>query len=154
MSIESNKVIARRIVKEILEEGRTDTIGELFAPNFYSHAWGTLYGEGLEGVRGIVEFTKQAFTNVRCEILDVIAEEDRAATFYTYYAEHTGDMFGEHGSGKSFKEPIVHILRFEDGKVAEHWRVENELSMLKQLGVWPESLGYRPPHLEAIGKTN
>jgi predicted ester cyclase len=147
ISIESNKTIARRIVKEILEEGRTDTIDELFTPNFYSHAWGPMYGEGLSGVRGIVEFTRKAFTNVRCEIIDIIAEEDRAATFYTYYAEQTGDMFGQSATGRSFKEPIVHILRFEDGKVAEHWRVENELSMLKQLGVWPD-LEYRPPHLK------
>ena len=154
MSIESNKAIARRIVKEVLEAGRTDTIEELFTPDFYSHAWGTLYGEGIDSVRGIVEFTKRAFANVRCEIIDVIAEEDRAATFYTYYAEQVGDMFGQPSTGRSFKEPIVHILRFEDGKVAEHWRVENELSMLKQLGVWPETVDYRPPHLEAIGDSN
>lgn len=147
MSIESNKVIARRIVKEILEEGRTDTIAELFTPDFHSHAWGPMYGDGLSGVQGIVEFTRKAFTNVRCEIIDIIAEEDRAATFYTYYAEQVGDMFGQPATGKSFKEPIVHILRFEDGKVAEHWRVENELSMLKQLGVWP-NLDYKPPHLK------
>jgi predicted ester cyclase len=151
VSIESNKVIARRIVEEILEAGRTDTISELFTPDFYSHAWGPLYGDGIEGVRGIVEFTKKAFANVKCEIIDIIAEEDRAATFYTYYAEQVGDMFGQPSTGKSFKEPIVHILRFENGKVAEHWRVENELSMLKQLGIWPEAVDYRPPHLEAIG---
>ena len=148
MSIESNKVIARRIVEEILEQQRTDTIDELFTSNFRSHAWGPMYGDGLDGVRGIVEFARSAFTNVKCEILDIIAEEDRAATFYTYYAEQVGDMFGLPTTGNSFKEPIVHILRFEDGKVAEHWRVENELSMLKQLGVWPDSLQYRPPHLE------
>jgi len=47
-------------------------------------------------------------------------------------------------TGKSFIEPIVHRLRFEDGKVVEHWRVENELTMMKQLGLWPDSLEYVP----------
>ena len=37
----------------------------------------------------------------------------------------------------------MHILRFEDGKVAEHWRVQNDLGMLKQLGVWPEGFVFR-----------
>ena len=31
----------------------------------------------------------------------------------------------------AFKEPIIHILRFRAGKVCEHWRVENELGMVK-----------------------
>ena len=57
------KVIARRIVEEILEAGRTDTIGELFTPDFYSHAWGTLYGEGLDGVRGIAD-QRQAMDDI------------------------------------------------------------------------------------------
>ena len=70
------------------------------------------------------------------------AEDDRAATFFTYYAEHVGDMFGLPGEGKSFNEPIVHILRFRDGKVCEHWRVENELSMMKQFGRLPGSFEY------------
>ena len=43
-------------------------------------------------------------------------------------------MFGMPGNSRSFKEPIVHILRFRAGKVCEHWRVENELGMVKQLG--------------------
>ena len=50
---------------------------------------------------------------------------------FTYYAEHIGDMFGMPGNSRSFKEPIVHILRFRAGKVCEHWRVENELGMVK-----------------------
>jgi predicted ester cyclase len=144
VSIESNKEIARRIVKEILEEGRTDTIHELFTPNFYSHAWGPMYGSGLDGVRGIVRFSAGCFSNVRCEISQIIAEGDWVATFYNYYAEHTGDMFGIPATGKSFLEPIVHRLRFEDGKVAEHWRIENELTMMKQLGLLPVSWEYEP----------
>src|SRR5688572_18202505 len=101
-----------------------------------------MYGSGLGGAAGIIRFTKGAFTNVKCEILDVIAEEDRAATFFTYYAEHVGDMFGLAGEGRSFKGPNVHILRFRVGKVCEHWRVENELSMMKQFGRLPGSFEY------------
>jgi predicted ester cyclase len=48
-------------------------------------------------------------------------------------------MFGMPGNSRSFKEPIIHILRFRDGKVCEHWRVENELGMVKQLGRLPDS---------------
>jgi len=103
-----------------------------------------MYGPGLEGVQKLISFSEKAFSNVQTEVIDVIAEDDRAATFFTYYAEHTGDMFGVPPTGKSFKEPIVHILRFEDSKVVEHWLVENELGMLRQLGLWPESLSYAP----------
>ena len=110
-----------------------------------------LDGDCPEDAFGALLQTAAGFraAHVRCyragadrEILDVIAEEDRAATFFTYYAEHVGDMFGLAGEGRSFKEPIVHILRFRDGKVCEHWRVENELSMMKQLGRLPATFEY------------
>lgn len=29
----------------------------------------------------------------------------------------------------------IHIFRFEDGKIAEHWAVRDDLGMMRQLGV-------------------
>jgi predicted ester cyclase len=144
LDIEHNKTVARRIVKDVLEAQRPEIIEELFAPHFHSHDWGPQYAAGLEGVRKLIDFSRQAFVNVRAEfILEPIAEGDYVVSFFTYHAEHVGDLWGQPSKGKSFTEPIVHILRFEDGKVAEHWRVQNDLGMLKQLGVWPEGFVFR-----------
>jgi hypothetical protein len=78
---------------------------------------------------------------VQCEILDVIAEEDRAATFFTYYAEHVGICSACPARERRSKEPVVHPA-LSRRKVCEHWRAENELSMMKQLGPLPESFEY------------
>ncbi len=143
MTVEQQKTVARRIIKEVLEAQREDVIEELFTQDFYSHAWGPQYAPGIEGVRQLIAFSKQAFINVKTEmILDVVSEGDMAVSFFTYHAEHVGDLWGQPSTGKSFTEDIVHILRFEDGKVAEHWRVQNDLGMLKQLGVWPEAFKF------------
>jgi predicted ester cyclase len=144
MSAEHQRTVARRIVKEVLEEQRPEVIPELFAPHFRSHDWGPQYAEGLKGIRQLIDFSKQAFVNVKTEmLLDPIVDGDMTVSFFTYHAEHKGDLWGQPSTGRSFTERIVHILRFEDGKVAEHWRVQNDLGMLKQLGVWPENLVFR-----------
>jgi predicted ester cyclase len=144
MNAGHQRTVARRIVKEVLEQQRPEVIPELFTPDFHSHDWGPQYAPGLAGIHQLIEFSKQAFVNVRTEmLLDPIVDGDMTVSFFSYHAEHVGDLWGQPSKGRSFTERIVHILRFEDGKVAEHWRVQNDLGMLKQLGVWPEGFMFR-----------
>jgi predicted ester cyclase len=46
-------------------------------------------------------------------------------------------------SGKSAKWEAIHISRIKDGKVVEHWMVQDQLGMLQQLGFIPETAAQR-----------
>jgi predicted ester cyclase len=39
----------------------------------------------------------------------------------------------------------VHIVRFQDGKVAEHWAVRDDLGLGRQLGAIPSQPGRAVP---------
>ena len=39
--------------------------------------------------------------------------------------------------GKTVRMTAIDILRFEDGKIAEHWIESDQLGMLQQLGAIP-----------------
>jgi predicted ester cyclase len=45
-----------------------------------------------------------------------------------------GDFQGMPASGKEATWSEIHIVRFADGKVVEHWGVVDQLGMLAQLG--------------------
>ncbi len=45
-----------------------------------------------------------------------------------------GEFAGMPPSGKSATWAAVYILRFANGKIVEYWGVNDQLSMLQQLG--------------------
>jgi predicted ester cyclase len=48
-----------------------------------------------------------------------------------------GEFAGMPPSGKTATWEAIHIVRVKDGKVVEHWSVEDQFSMLQQLGFVP-----------------
>ena len=66
---------------------------------------------------------------------DVIAEGDRVVVRWTNAGTHVGEFAGIPPSSRTFTIAGVDIYRVADGKLAEHWHVVDQLSMLTQLGV-------------------
>jgi predicted ester cyclase len=48
---------------------------------------------------------------------------------------NTGSVLGFPPTGKSFEIDVMDVVRFEDGKMVEHWGVPDQLGMLMQLGL-------------------
>ena len=42
-------------------------------------------------------------------------------------------------TGRQVAYDYVHIVRFENGRVVEHWGVRDDMTLMRQLGVLPES---------------
>jgi predicted ester cyclase len=47
----------------------------------------------------------------------------------------TGNLFGIPPTGKSIRINQINIEQIKNGKITEHWRVTDELTMMKQLGL-------------------
>jgi predicted ester cyclase len=48
---------------------------------------------------------------------------------------HDGEFVGLQPTGRSWKYQHVHIFRIEDGLIAEHWAVREDLKALLQINV-------------------
>jgi predicted ester cyclase len=68
---------------------------------------------------------------------DAAADGQTVAIRGTMTATHEGELMGIAPTGKRVAAQQSHWFRVVDGKVAEHWAVRDDLSML-QLGVIPE----------------
>ncbi len=66
---------------------------------------------------------------------------DRAGTATEGSGTHTGVLFGISPTGRAVSIDIMDLCRFEDGKVAEHWGIRDNLSLLRQLGALSKPAG-------------
>jgi steroid delta-isomerase-like uncharacterized protein len=140
MTAEANKALAARMPLEAFAQGQTDVIDEVLAPDIVDH--GTLppgMPQGADSVKAFVAIVRNAFPDLTITINHAIAEGDLVALHITSSATMKGEFAGMPPSGKYATWEAVHISRFVNGKVAEHWVVQDQLGMLQQLGFVPTS---------------
>lgn len=137
MSIEENKVIAHRLIREYLNEKKLGVVDELFAEDFFNHSPGPGNASDREGFKKFMTVFFSAFPDMTTTIDDLIAEENKVVIRMTGRATHTGDLMGIPPTGKQVCVTSITILSIVDGKVAERWNNTDILSLLQQLGVFP-----------------
>ena len=142
MSAEENKRVVRRFYDEVLNGKKVAVLDEIAIVDYEEHDMLPGQGTGLSGLRERVTILDQAL-DPRFTIEDIIAESDRVVVRWTNSGTHVGEFFGAPATGKTFTIAGIDIYRLEDGKMAEHWHVVDQLSMLQQLGMLPsnESVG-------------
>jgi len=136
MSSESNIESVRRLLTEAFSEGKYAVIDEIVAPDSVEHQNGA-QGVGPEATRRIASGLRASFPDLRLDIEDVAAAEDKVWVRLRGHGTDTGGVAGRPPSGKRIEVDVIDIVRFRDGKIVEHWGVADRLGMLQQVGVVP-----------------
>ncbi|MGZ4493558.1 MAG: ester cyclase [Nocardioides sp.] len=92
---------------------------------------------GREGVKAFALAVRAAFPDLTIEISHAIGEGDLVAMHVISSGTMLGEMAGMAPTGKRATWEAVHVERFRDGRVVEHWVVQDQLGMLQQLGFLP-----------------
>jgi predicted ester cyclase len=134
---EELKAKARRIWEEIFPSGDVEHLAEVIAEDSVDHGARPDEPQGLAGAQQTMLWLRSVFSDQRWEIHQVIGEGEVVAVYCTLHARHTGDLMGIPPTNREFAQDYVHILRFKDGKAAEHWGVRDDMAFMRQLGVLP-----------------
>ena len=122
--VDRNKAVVRRLVDEVLNAGRMEVIDEIYSPVLAPAA-----------KRWIAPF-RASFPDTRMEVVELIAEGDKVVGRFTCSATHLGEWLGHAPTGRRFEAvDEVAIFRFEGGRIAEAWGIEDNLGRLEQLGL-------------------
>lgn len=89
---------------------------------------------GCDAFAAFVGSFFEAFPDIRVEVLDVVAGQDRAAVRYRETATHSSTYAGVPASGRVVSWDGVAIYRAHDGLLVEEWSVGDSLSMMLQIG--------------------
>lgn len=136
MSAETNKAVARRWYEEVFNAGNLDLIDELVAANFVDRDPSNPF-QGREGLKQFVSMYRSAYPDIHLTVEDMIAEEEKLAVRFVGRGTHRGTLMGIPPTGRQVTVTAIDILRFEDGKMTEHWGNQDILGMMQQLGVIP-----------------
>ena len=135
--MEKNKTIARRIYDEVMSKGNLKVLDEIFAPNFIDHSLTSGKEAGIKEVKkAFLEF-REAFPDGRAEINDMLADGDKVITRFIWHGTHKGNFTIAAPTVIKASINVIDILLIKNGKVAERWGVEDNLSLWQQLGVRP-----------------
>ena len=137
MSVEQNKAVVRRLVEEVINKGNIGLFDELVASNLVDHALPPGFPPGLQGVKQFFSVLRAAFPDFRYTIEDMIGEGDYVVQRLTAQGTMKGEFMGMKPHGKHAVWSSMDFTRLKDGKVVEYWGIEDQLSMLQQLGLAP-----------------
>jgi steroid delta-isomerase-like uncharacterized protein len=150
-SLEENKELVRRLYEEGFNEGDLDAVDELVSPDVVTHNPIILDAPtGSDSIRGGIEMIRSSFPDFHVEVVELIAEGDRVASFLTMTGTNTGDYRRGGATGRSGTMRAFFIWRIEDGKLAESWGLADRFGFLQELGIVPsdDELAARMPKPE------
>ncbi len=129
---ERNKAIANRIHTE-LNKGNVAIFDEVLDPKVVDHAM----PPGVASAKQFFTALRAAFPDLQYTMDDVIAEGDKVVHRQTAHGTMKGAFQGMPATGKQATWTEMHIVRFANGKIVEHWANVDQVGMLQQLGLMP-----------------
>jgi steroid delta-isomerase-like uncharacterized protein len=137
MSTETNKLLARRVFEDVLNQRRLELLDQLAISDYIEH--NPLPGQrtGIEGISDRYNMLFKAFDST-FTVDDVIAEGDKVVLRWTQAGRHVGPIFGMPATERTFRTTGIEIWRVENGKLAEHWDAVDIFGQLMQLGLFPQ----------------
>jgi steroid delta-isomerase-like uncharacterized protein len=137
--VSDHKVLARRSIEEVWNQGKLTVIGELIANNATINDPNVPGGKftGPDGYKQYVSVYRSAFPDLHFTIHDQVAEGDKVVTRWSATGTHNGPLMG---FAPTHKHATVHGMdmnRYENGKVVEGWITYDMLGLLQQLGLAP-----------------
>ncbi len=134
--IETNKILIERYFNDIWNNRNLNLLDEIISQDYINHSPSIPNPQpGPKGLKPIIEEMFTGFPDLHYDILDLIITEDKVASRLNVTGTHKQKLWGIEAAGKQFNVSQINIERIKDGKIIEHWRLTDELSFMKQLGV-------------------
>jgi predicted ester cyclase len=140
------KAIARASFR-LIETGDTQLAEQIVAPDFVNEEAEDDPEEverqqrGPAGFLATSRWLREAFSKLRFELQETLAEADTVMVAAIMTGQHTGSFNGIAPTGRPITHKQVHIFTITDGQITRHRAVRDDLGLLLQLGWRPGDHG-------------
>jgi steroid delta-isomerase-like uncharacterized protein len=132
---QQNKAVVVRFNKEFIEQGKMGVFRDLVADDLVNHSAMPGMPNGPESMIAFLHgVLRKGFPDLKVEILDQVAENDKVSTRKEFKATHLGEFMGIPATGKQVTIKVTDIIKLRNGKYIEHWGLSNLAEVLQQLG--------------------
>lgn len=135
MSATANKAIVREVFEQIINEREFDRFLELTAEHYTDHSNPPTFMPTRDGTLLAWRMMARSFPDLRVDIVDIVAEDDRVAVRVQTTGSHAGAFgpFGASGAKLDFESTM--FWRIEDGLITERWGLTDTGPSLRQFGL-------------------
>jgi predicted ester cyclase len=129
----------------LIETGDPDLARQIIAPDFVNEEADDdpedteRQQHGPEGFLATSRWLRDAFSDLRFDIQETVADGNMVMAAATMTGQHTGPFNGIAPTRKSITHKQVHIFTIADGSITRHRAVRDDLGLLLQLGWRPGS---------------
>ena len=141
MVIQDNKELVRQFAEEVFNRRNVAAIDDFVAPDEVDHTLPPSLPSNIAGTKRATEMFLKAFPDLHVTIDDIVAEGDKVAVRFTSRGTQRAPFAGVPPTGRPVAIQSYQIARIANGKFVEVWGVDDQLGMLRQLGVIPALFG-------------
>lgn len=134
--MKTNEEIFKILIEEGFSKGDTSVFDTYSSPDFVEHQYG-FFPPNVEGVKKAINSLHYAFPDFSLTIEDLITDGSKVWGRMTGRGTHENKFGPMYPTGKKFEITVIDIMRFESGKLIEHWGVPDKLALMEQLGMKP-----------------
>ena len=134
---EQNKAVFEKLMSALNAKDMA-AMESLIADDFVDNDAMPGMAPGRQGMIDMMGMFVGAFPDLNVVVEHWVAEGDLVVGGMTTKGTQNGEFMGMPASGKKFSVREMHMVRVANGKMAEHWGLSNEMSMMQQLGLMPE----------------
>jgi len=92
---------------------------------------------GPAGYLNIINMMRSGFPDIRWELEEMVAENEKIAACFTMRGTHRGTFFGVPATSRTIEVKAINFYGFSDGKIVEEYGQPDLLSLLQQIGAIP-----------------
>ncbi|MEM6273906.1 MAG: ester cyclase [Myxococcota bacterium] len=130
--LEQNKTLVADFIESVWNDERHEGFERFWVDDCVNHT-APAASEGLESLRRTHQPFFDAFSHLRVEMLDQVAEGDRVVSRIAMTGTHVGDFMGVSATTRRVRMEGIRIDRVRDNRIVEHWAQFDQVGLLAQL---------------------
>lgn len=136
---ENNKAVIRKFVEEVINQNRMDRADDLVGEDFVELDPLPGQRQGREGLKETLGVMRAGFPDMHWVVEEMVAEEDKVVTRFTWTGTHRGTFLGVPATGRSVTVKGVVMDQLAGGKMSYSRILMDSLGLMRQLGVVPSA---------------
>jgi len=130
---QANELAARRY-DSFWNNGDESLARAALSPQFVDRTLPPGRAQGVEGPLAASRAFRAAVPDLTCQVEQMLLVGDRVVSHLHFAGHFTGTFQGIQGRGQAVDFIATDIYRVADGRITDNWHLEDNLTLLNQLG--------------------
>ncbi|MEA1677714.1 ester cyclase [Nitrospirillum sp. BR 11163] len=129
------EILAARRYATFWSSGDEAMARAALAPDFTDRTLPPGRAQGVPGPLAASAFVRAAIPDLTASVEQLVVAGDRMTVHFRFQGHFTGRFGDVRGKGQTVDFIATDLYRVQNGRIAENWHIEDNLTLLRQLGV-------------------